>query len=89
MFGFGQEAGKPVDEIGSACHRYTPSFLGDRERDRRTYTSSWPGSQRKMRVLRSVGAGQAIREMMRGQQSVKQLPSDDWYAEVLGLDHAP
>src|SRR5262249_23755255 len=59
MLGLGQEAAEAVDGIGSACHRYTPSFWGDRRRNRGTYTSSWPGSQRIMSILRSVRAREA------------------------------
>ena len=56
VLGLGQEAAEAVDGIGSACHRYTPSFRGDRRRNRETYTLSRPGSQRIMPVLQQVYA---------------------------------
>jgi hypothetical protein len=64
VVGSGQEGGEVGDGIGNACHRYTPSFSGDRRRNRDTYTSSWPGSHRIM-LLRSVSAGDATRARKR------------------------
>jgi hypothetical protein len=41
-----------------------------------------------MQVLRSVHAGEVIRDMKCIQRSVQQLRPEDWRAAVLELDHA-